>query len=81
MQNKLETKQISFLFLEYVVPAVLSMVLAGIQPMIDGLFLGRYASTNAMASVNIAVPYMQIILGCVMVLCTGTCLLYTSFLW
>lgn len=72
MQNKLETKKISFLFLEYVVPAVLSMVLAGIQPMIDGLFLGRYASTNAMASVNIAVPYMQIILGCVMILCTGT---------
>ena len=40
--------------------------------MIDGIFLGRFAGVNAMASVNIAGPYMQIITGCTMVICIGT---------
>lgn len=70
--SQLETGKIHRLFLQFVLPAVISMVLAGTQSMIDGLFLGRYASTNAMASVNIAVPYVQIIMGCTMVVCSGT---------
>lgn len=70
--NQLETGRISSLFLQFVLPAVISMVLAGTQSMVDGLFLGRYASTNAMASVNIAIPFMQMILGCTMIICSGT---------
>lgn len=70
--NRLATEKLSHLFFQFVVPAVISMVLAGTQSMIDGLFLGRYASTNAMASVNIAIPYMQMIMGCVMIICSGT---------
>lgn len=70
--NQLETGKIRHLFLQFVLPAVISMVLAGTQSMIDGLFLGRYASTNAMASVNIAIPYMQMIFGCTMIICSGT---------
>lgn len=48
------------------------MVISGTQSMIDGIFLGRFAGVNAMASVNIAGPYMQIITGCTMVICIGT---------
>lgn len=70
--NQLETGKIRYLFLQFVLPAVISMVLAGTQSMVDGLFLGRYASTNAMASVNIAIPYMQMIMGCTMIVCSGT---------
>lgn len=70
--NQLETGKIRHLFLWFVLPAVISMVLAGTQSMVDGLFLGRYASTNAMASVNIAIPYMQMIIGCTMIVCSGT---------
>lgn len=70
--NQLETKKIHYLFLQFVLPAVISMVLAGTQSIIDGLFLARYASTNAMASVNIAIPYMQMIMGCTMIVCSGT---------
>lgn len=70
--NQLETGKIHYLFLQFVLPAVISMVLAGTQSMVDGLFLGRYASTNAMASVNIAIPYMQMIMGCTMIICSGT---------
>lgn len=70
--NELETGKLPFLFLRFVLPAVISMVLAGTQSMVDGLFLGKYASTNAMASVNIAIPYMQMIIGCTMIVCSGT---------
>lgn len=70
--HKLLTENLKRLFLQFVLPAVISMVLAGTQSMIDGLFLGRYASTNAMASVNIAIPYMQMIIGCAMIICSGT---------
>lgn len=70
--NILVTAKISHLFLTFVLSSVISMVLVGIQSMVDGVFLGNYESSNAMASVNIASPYTQLILGCCFVLCTGT---------
>lgn len=70
--NTLLTELLPRLFLLFVLPAVISMVISGTQSMIDGIFLGRFAGVNAMASVNIAGPYMQIITGCTMVICIGT---------
>lgn len=70
--NTLLTERLPRLFLLFVLPAVISMVISGTQSMIDGIFLGRFAGGNAMASVNIAGPYMQIITGCTMVICIGT---------
>lgn len=70
--NTLLTERLPCLFLLFVLPAVISMVISGTQSMIDGIFLGRFAGVNAMASVNIAGPYMQIITGCTMVICIGT---------
>lgn len=70
--NVLVTAGIPRLFLKFVLPSVISMVLVGIQGMVDGMFLGNYESSTAMASVNIASPYMQLILGCSFILCTGT---------
>ncbi len=70
--NTLLTERLPRLFLLFVLPAVISMVISGTQSMIDGIFLGRFAGVNAMASVNIAGPYMQIITGCTMVICIGT---------
>lgn len=70
--NVLVTAKIPRLFLTFVLSSVISMALVGIQSMVDGVFLGNYESSNAMASVNIASPYMQLILGCSFVLCTGT---------
>ena len=70
--NILITERISKLFVSFVIPSVAAMVLVGIQGMIDGIFLGNFENTNAMASVNIANPYMQLILGSTFVICTGT---------
>lgn len=54
-----------------VIPAVIAMVINGTQPIIDGLFLGKFAGLNAMASVNIAGPFMQIIYAISFITCTG----------
>lgn len=70
--SRLNNESLNRLFLKYVIPAVIAMVISGMQSMIDGLFLGRYAGTDSMASVNIAIPYMQLVMGCTMVVCIGT---------
>lgn len=71
-QNPLVSRPLPVLFAQFVGPAMVAMVLDGIQGMVDGLFLGRYAGPDAMASVNIANPFFQLIIGATMILCTGT---------
>ena len=71
-ENELLTAPLPRLFGRYVLPAMAAMVLDGIQGIVDGLFLGNYVGAQAMASVNIANPYYQMIFGCSMIICTGT---------
>lgn len=58
-ENNLGTEKIWKLFVTVVIPSMLAMVIIGIQGMVDGLFLGNFVSSNAMASVNIALPFLQ----------------------
>lgn len=69
--NPLLTEKIPKLYVAYVVPTIVSMVLDGMQPVIDGMFLGHFGKVYAMASVNIASPYYQVFVGCSMVVCAG----------
>ena len=71
-ENVLLTRALPGLFFRYVAPAMAAMVLDGIQGIIDGIFIGNYVGADAMASVNIANPYYQIIIGSSMVICSGT---------
>ncbi len=59
-ENILGKEKISKLFASIVLPSVISMVIIGIQTMVDGVFLGNFIEPNAMASVNIAQPYISI---------------------
>ena len=70
--NILHHEKIPKLFLTFCIPAILSMLIAGMQTMIDGLFVGNILGSNAMASINIAAPFMQLILGLSMVVSVGT---------
>ena len=60
------------IYLKFVIPAVISMVIYGAMTMIDGLFLGNFDSSEAMAGINIANPFIQIILGSTMIIATGS---------
>lgn len=61
--NVLGTEKISKLFIKFSIPAILSLTIAGVQTIVDGIFLGNFVGTNAMASVNIAAPFMELMIG------------------
>ncbi len=64
--------KISNVFLKFSIPAIVSMLIAGMQTMIDGMFVGNILGPNAMASVNIATPFMQLIIGLSMIVSIGS---------
>ncbi len=70
--NILSTQSIPKLFAKYCIPAVIAMIISGVQGMIDGIFVGSYVSSNALASVNIAMPFMQLIVGVGMIISIGS---------
>lgn len=70
--NILLEEKVPKVFLSFCIPAILSMLIAGMQTMIDGMFVGNILGPNAMASVNIAAPFMQLILGLSMIVSIGT---------
>lgn len=69
--NILGTEKISKLFVKFSIPAILSLTIAGVQTMVDGVFLGNFVGTNAMASVNIAAPFMQLMIGISLIVGVG----------
>ncbi len=71
-QDILGTEKIYKLFLKYCIPAVLTMVIVGSQTIIDGIFLGNYVGSSALASVNIVLPFMQIVFAFSMIISIGS---------
>lgn len=70
--NILGTEKISKLFVKFSIPAIISMVISGMQTMIDGMFLGNFVGPNAMASVNLVQPFTQVIIGFSMIISIGS---------
>ena len=60
-ENRLLKDNLPSLFIGYVLPAVIAMVLSGIQGMIDGIFLGNYAGSNVTASRGIICIFIGIL--------------------
>ncbi len=71
-QNNLVTNKIGSLFLQYCIPALLAMVITGMQGVIDGIFVGNFVGNEGMASVNIASPFLQVIIGLSMIISIGS---------
>ena len=70
-QNILLTDSIPKLFIKYSIPAVIAMVISGAQGIIDGAFVGNQIGDNALASISIASPFMQTIIGLSMIVSIG----------
>ncbi|WP_105613996.1 MATE family efflux transporter [Vallitalea okinawensis] len=70
-QTTLGTQNIHKLFARFTIPAVIAMVISGSQSIIDGIFVGNYVGQNALASINMAIPFTQIIVGLSMVISMG----------
>lgn len=72
MQERiLGTEKIGKLFVKFSVPAIIGMLISSMQTIIDGIFVGRFVGENALASVNIARPFMDMIFGPTFIIAIG----------
>jgi Na+-driven multidrug efflux pump len=72
IDNILATEKISRLLVKFLIPSIISMVISGTQTIIDGIFLGNFVGENALASVNMVQPFMQVIIGSSMIISVGS---------
>lgn len=70
-QKILGTEKLSKLFIKFTIPSIIGMIFVGIQGIIDGLFVGNVLGGNALASVNLVQPYMQIIMAAALIISVG----------
>lgn len=70
--NILGREKISTLFIKYSFPAIISMVITGMQTMVDGMFVGNLLGPNAIASVNVSNPFFQLIIALAMITSIGS---------
>lgn len=71
-ENILGTENISKLFIKYSLPAIISMLIGGLQTVIDGLFIGNVLGPDGMASINIASPFVSLIIALSMIVSIGS---------
>ena len=67
-ENKMSYPQ----FLKYLVPSVLTMIFLSFYTAIDGFFVSKYVSSDALAGINIVIPITCIIFGTSVMLATGS---------
>lgn len=70
-ENILGTESINKLFLHYSIPTIAAMLFLGLNTIVDGLFVGRYIGTDALASVNIAMPFSSFLFAISVVIGIG----------
>ena len=56
VEQSLSNGTMSALFRKFAIPSILELMLIGLQPMIDGLFLSHFVSAGALAGVNLFMP-------------------------
>lgn len=65
-------ENISTLFFQYSIPTVAAMLFLGLNTIVDGLFVGTYIGADALASVNIAMPFSSFMIALSVVVGIGT---------
>ncbi len=65
------TESISKLFLQYSIPTIAAMLFLGLNTIVDGLFVGRYIGADALAAVNIALPFSSFLFALSVVIGIG----------
>ncbi|KOY80304.1 MATE family efflux transporter [Lysinibacillus macroides] len=61
--NPIETRPLKPLFLSYLFPALVGMLLMSVNILVDGIFVSHGVGPTALAGVNIAVPIFSILLS------------------
>lgn len=69
--NPLAQKQSAGSLIRFALPSVATMVFMGLYTVVDVVFVARFVSPDAMASINIATPAINLIVGFATMLATG----------
>ncbi|ANU48781.1 hypothetical protein ADH76_27320 [Enterocloster clostridioformis] len=69
------TDSVVKIFFSYSIPTILGMVAISSASIVDGMFVGRYIGPNALAVVNMTIPYVSLLLGIITMLAAGSCVL------
>lgn len=75
--HELRNKPAGKLFVSYLVPSVLGMVLMSLNILVDGIFVSNGVGKEALAAVNIAVPVYSILLSLSLWIGIGGATLYS----
>lgn len=73
----METKPLRPLFLSYLFPAMVGMLLMSVNILVDGIFVSNGIGPTALAAVNIAVPIFSILLSISLWIGVGGATLYS----
>ena len=71
-QNNLKDNKLLKIYLNYALPSIAAMWVFSIYTMVDGYFVGKYVSEIALASVNVAMPFVNTIFALAIILAVGT---------
>ncbi len=63
------------IFFTYTIPTMIGMWSISLAAIVDGIFVGRFIGTDALAVINLVIPYVSLLLGIVTMLGAGGCVL------
>ncbi|MCD8279007.1 MATE family efflux transporter [Enterocloster citroniae] len=72
MSHSLSKKFTFGSLLMFALPTTIMMLVMSLYTIVDGVFVSRYVSTNALSSINIVYPVINIVLGISVMLSTGS---------
>lgn len=61
--NILGKEKITTLFFKYSIPSIAGMLFLGVNTVVDGFFVGHYIGVNALAGINIAMPFFSLMIA------------------
>ncbi len=62
---------IALTFFRFVIPSVLSLLSISTATVVDGFFVGNYLGADALAAVNLLMPYLSLLFGIALMLAVG----------
>ncbi|MCR6515501.1 MAG: MATE family efflux transporter [Clostridium chrysemydis] len=71
MENIFSKKLTFSQFLKFVMPAIISMVFISIYTIVDGIFVSNFVGSDALASINIVLPLINLVFGFAVMIGTG----------
>ncbi|MEG2342542.1 MAG: MATE family efflux transporter [Acidaminococcaceae bacterium] len=72
MHLEYDKKQSLFTFFKFILPSIFSMVFISFYSAVDSYYIAQYVSTDAMAAVNIVLPFTNLVWGLAVMLAAGS---------